>query len=171
VSTILGPIGGMVIAGAIFISTFGTAGIYTLTAPRIYFAMAADGVFFAKVAEVHPRYRTPALAIIVQSAWATVLILFWGTFNELISYVVFTDWIFFALTAASIFVFRKRSPGEPRPYRALGYPITPIIFIGMALWFIANTLMEKPQQAWAGLGFLALGVPVYFYWKRKGRAF
>jgi len=165
VSVVFGPIGGSIIALTIFISTFGTTGIYTLTAPRIYYAMAVDGVFFKKVAEVHPRYRTPAAAILIQSSWAVVLILFWGTFDRLISYVVFTDWIFFGLTAASVFVFRKRRPNADRPYKTLGYPFTPLLFLVIALWFIINTLIEKPEQAWAGLGFLALGVPVYLYWK------
>ncbi|MBM2845376.1 MAG: amino acid permease [Bacteroidetes bacterium] len=169
VGTILGPAGGSVIALAIFISTFGTTGIYTLTAPRIYFAMARDGVFFQRVAEIHPRYQTPAFAIMVQSAWAIILIFFWGTFDELISYVVFTDWIFFGLTAASVFILRKRLPDAERPYRTLGYPLTPLFFVAMAAWFVVNTLMEKPEQAWAGLGFLALGVPVYYFWKKKSR--
>jgi APA family basic amino acid/polyamine antiporter len=169
IGVVLGPTGGTIISLAIFISTFGTAGIYTLTAPRIYFAMAHDGVFFRSVANVHPRFHTPALAIIIQSAWACMLILFWGTFNELISYVVFTDWIFFGLTAASIFVFRRRAPNAPRPYRTLGYPVTPLLFLGVAVWFVINTFVEKPQQAVAGLAFLALGVPVYYFWKKRGQ--
>ncbi|MBI4428128.1 MAG: amino acid permease [Ignavibacteriales bacterium] len=167
VSVALGPVGGTIIALTIFISTFGTAGIYTLTAPRIYYAMANDGLFFKKVAEVHPRYHTPVNAILIQSAWAIVLILFWRTFDRLISYVVFTDWIFFALTAASVFVFRKRLPDAERPYKTVAYPFPPIFFIAVATWFVINTLMERPQEAWAGLGFLALGVPVYYFWKRR----
>ncbi len=166
-AVILGPIGGSIIALAIFISTFGTAGIYTLTAPRIYYAMANDRLFFHKVAEVHPRYCTPAFAIILQSSWAVVLILFWGTFENLISYVVFTDWIFFALAGASVFLFRRRLPNADRPYRTFGYPFTPIFFIAASVWFVLNTLVEKPAQAWAGIGFLALGVPVYYYWKTR----
>jgi APA family basic amino acid/polyamine antiporter len=167
IGVVLGPAGAGIIALAIFISTFGTAGIYTLTAPRIYFAMANDGVFFQKVANIHPTFHTPAVAIIVQSLWAVVLIFFWGTFNELISYVVFTDWIFFGLAAASIFVFRKKNAAAERPYRTLGYPFTPLFFIAIAAWFVFKTLFEKPEQAIAGLGFLAVGVPVYFWWKRR----
>jgi APA family basic amino acid/polyamine antiporter len=167
ISVVMGPMGASIIAIAIFISTFGTAGIYTLTAPRIYFAMANDGVFFKKVAEVHPKYQTPAVAIVIQSIWAIVLIMFWGTFDRLISYVVFTDWIFFGLTAASIFVFRKKKPNAERPYRTFGYPFTPIFFIVIAAWFVFNTLFERPDQAIAGLGFLALGVPIYYFWKAQ----
>ncbi len=169
VGTILGPAGGSVIAIAIFISTFGTTGIYTLTAPRIYHAMAVDGVFFRTIAGIHPRFRTPAFAILLQSGWAITLILFWGTFENLISYVVFTDWIFFALTAASVFIFRHREPGAHRPYRTFGYPLTPLFFILIAVWFVLSTLIEKPEQSWAGLAFLALGVPMYFYYKGRSR--
>jgi APA family basic amino acid/polyamine antiporter len=164
---VLGPAGGTAVAVAIFISTFGTAGIYTLTAPRIYHAMASDGVFFRSVAAVHPRFRTPVVAILLQSGWAILLVLFWGTFENLISYVVFTDWIFFALAAASVFLFRRRNPDAERPYRTIGYPFTPLFFIAVAVWFVVSTLIEKPEQAWAGLLFLALGVPVYYYWKRR----
>jgi len=164
VGTVFGPTGGSLIAFAIFISTFGTAGIYTLSAPRIYYAMAADGLFFKQIAVIHPTFNTPANAIVLQSTWAIILILFWGTFENLISYVVFTDWIFFGLTAACVLVLRRTLPDASRPYRTLGYPITPLFFVLMAAWFVVNTLVEKPEQAWAGIIFLALGVPVYYYW-------
>lgn len=170
VGTVLGPIGSSLIAIAIFISTFGVVGIYTLTAPRIYYAMAADGVFFKKVAEIHPRYNTPAFSIIAGSVWAAVLILFWGTFDKLISYVVFTDWIFFALGGASVIVMRITMPNAERPYRVPGYPLVPLFFVGTSVWFVVNTLIEKPEQAWAGLLFLGMGVPVYYYWKRRSAA-
>ena len=168
VSTVLGPAGGSLISVAIFVSTFGIVGIYTLTAPRIYYAMAADGLFFRKVAEIHPRFQTPAFAIITQSVWAVVLILFWGTFENLISYVVFTDWIFFALGGFSVIVFRRTMPGAPRPFRVPGYPWVPLFFVAMSVWFVVTTLVQKPEQAWAGLVFLGLGVPVYYYWKTRG---
>lgn len=167
ISVILGPVGGTIIALTIFISTFGTTGIYTLTAPRIYYAMARDGVFFKKVAEVHPRFRTPMFAIVLQSVWAILLLFFWGTYEKLISYVVFTDWIFFALAALSVFVFRKRTPNAERPYKTLGYPFTPFLFITLSTLFVCYTMIEKPAESFAGLGFLALGVPVYYLWKKK----
>jgi APA family basic amino acid/polyamine antiporter len=81
--------------------------------------------------------------------------------------VVFTDWIFFALAAASVFVLRSRFPDAERPYRTLGYPLTPLFFIAISVWFVLNTLIEKPAQAWAGLGFLLVGVPVFYFWKNK----
>ena len=167
VRTVVGTKAGGLIAVAIFISTFGTAGIYTLTAPRIYFAMASDGIFFNQVSRIHPKYNTPYNAIILQSTWAIILILFWGTFDNLISYVVFTDWIFFALTAATIFIFRNKLPDAKREYKTSGYPLTPFFFIGIAVWFVINTLIEKPEQAVAGIIMLALGLPVYYYWNKK----
>ena len=129
IARVLGPAGGSLISLAIVISTFGVIGIYTLTAPRIYYAMAADGVFFRRVAEIHPRFGTPAFAIIFQSLWAAVLVLFWGTFENLISYVVFTDWIFFALAGAGVIVLRRKMPGAARPYRVPGYPWVPLFFV------------------------------------------
>jgi basic amino acid/polyamine antiporter, APA family len=167
VGSVLGSTGGIAIALAVFISTFGTTGIYTLTAPRVYYAMATHGMFFKKVAELHPRYQTPALAIIIQSVWAILLILFWRTFENLISYVVFTDWIFFTLAGASIFVFRIRAPRAHRPYHTAGYPWTSLFFVAVSVWFVVNTFISKPEQAWAGIGFLALGVPVYYFWNHQ----
>ena len=163
----MGPVGGIIISLTIFISTFGTTGIYTLTAPRIYYAMATDGVFFKKVAEVHPRFQTPMFAILSQTVWAIVLLLFWGTYEKLISYVTFTDWIFFALAAIGVFVLRRKHQDTVRPYKTLGYPVTPLIFISIAVWFVVNTLIARPEEAGVGLAFLALGVPVYYVWKRK----
>ncbi len=168
-AVVLGGVGGGFIAIVIFISTFGTSGIYSLAAPRIYFAMAGDGTFFKKVAEIHPKYKTPSFAIIFQCIWACILILFWGTFENLISYVVFADSIFFALTAAAIYLFRKRQPNAERKYKTPGYPVTPMIFIGLNVWFIAYTLINKPLESFAGLGFVLLGIPIYYYWKAKSR--
>jgi APA family basic amino acid/polyamine antiporter len=164
---VIGPAGGGLIAMVIFISTFGSTGVYTLTVPRVYYAMAKDGLFFARVAALHPRFHTPVVAILLQSGWALVLIFFWGTFNELISYVVFTDWIFFGLTAAGVLVLRRKRPDLPRTYKALGYPLTPFVFVAVSAWFVLNTMLVKPLQAWVGIAFLALGVPVYLFWSRQ----
>jgi len=165
VSTVI-PFGGALVAIVIAISTFGTAGIYCLSAPRLYYAMAADGLFFKRLAEVHPKFRTPVNAILVQSVWAIVLLLFWGTFEDVITYVVFMDWIFFGLTAACIFIFRATRKGIARPYRTTGYPVTPLIFIGISFYFVVNTLVERPLHAWAGLIFTFVGVLIFYYFKR-----
>ncbi len=161
------PWGGGLVAVLIAVSTFGTALIYTLSAPRIYYAMAEDGLFFRKLAEVHPRFRTPVYAVVTQSVWAIVVILVWGTFEKVITYVTFTDWIFFTATAFSVILFRRSRPDDDRPYRTFGYPVTPLIFVVISAWFVINTLVEQPLLAGAGLGFLGLGFPVYLYFKSK----
>ena len=161
------PFGGALIAVLIAISTFGTLGIYTLSAPRIYYAMAKDGLFFKKLAWVHPKFRTPIYAILVQSTWAVVLLLFWGTFEDLITYVVFTDWIFFGLTAAGVLVLRHKRKDLARPYKTFGYPIVPLIFISITFLFVLNVLIAKPLHAWAGLILIFVSLPIYYYFKRK----
>jgi APA family basic amino acid/polyamine antiporter len=160
------PLGGVLVALIIAISTFGTAGIYTLSAPRIYYAMAKDKMFFSRLAEVHPKFHTPVNAIITQSLWAILLLLFWGTFEDVITYVVFTDWIFFCLTAISIFVFRYKKRKQNRPYKTFGYPITPIIFILITSFFVINTLIEKPLHAWSGLIFMVVGTLLFYSFKK-----
>ncbi|MCJ7680625.1 MAG: amino acid permease [Candidatus Aminicenantes bacterium] len=163
------PFGGLFIAVIIAISVIGTAGIYILSSPRIYYAMARDGLFFKSLAKVHDRFHTPVNAIIAQSVWAILLLLFWGTFEDLITYVVFTDWIFFCLTACAIFIFRRTRKDKPRPYRTLGYPVTPLIFIVITFLFVVNTLIEKPVHAWAGLIFMAAGTVVFYFFKKRLR--
>jgi APA family basic amino acid/polyamine antiporter len=158
-------LGGKFISFLIVLSVLGTIGIYILTAPRIYFAMAKDGLFFKQFAEIHPRYQTPFWAIIFQSFWTILLLIFWKTFSNLITYVVFVDTAFFFLTAAAIFQFRKRK--LVRNYSTLAYPVTPLVFMGMSAFVVVNTLIEKPEQAIAGLFFLGLGGLAFIYFKRK----
>jgi basic amino acid/polyamine antiporter, APA family len=159
--------GAKFISFTIVLSVLGTIGIYILTAPRIYFAMADDGLFFKFISKIHPTYKTPQYAIILQSAWTIVLLIFWKTFNDLITFVVFIDALFFFLAAYSIFIFRKKRSNAPRNYRAWGYPITPLIFMLIEAFIVINTLIEKPKQAYAGLIFLAIGVIFYFYFKKN----
>jgi APA family basic amino acid/polyamine antiporter len=168
VGTVL-PWGGALVAVLIAVSTFGTALIYTLSAPRIYYAMAEDGIFFKRLAEVHPTFRTPVYAVLTQSVWAIGAILVWGTFEKVITYVTFTDWIFFTITAFIVILFRKSRAGAKRPYRTFGYPVTPLIFVVISGWFVINTLVQQPLQAGAGLTFLALGYPVFLFFKRIRR--
>jgi basic amino acid/polyamine antiporter, APA family len=168
VTTIL-PSGGMIVAAIIAISTFGTMGIYTLSTPRIYYAMAEDGLFFKSLAKVHPVYKTPVNSIIAQSVWAMILLLFWGTFEDLITYTVSVEWIFFTLAAAGIFIFRKKLKDIKRPYKTFGYPVTPLIFICINIWFVINIMIQKPLHMALGIGFLLLGVPVYIFFKRKNK--
>jgi basic amino acid/polyamine antiporter, APA family len=166
VSTVI-PFGGMLVAGLIAISTFGTIGIYTLSTPRIYYAMAEDGLFFKSIAKVHPVFKTPVNAIIAQSVWSVILLLFWGTLENLITYTVSVEWIFFTLAAAGIFIFRKKLKNTERPYKTFGYPVTPLIFIIINTWFVFNIMINKPLHMAIGFGFLLLGVPLFLYFKKK----
>jgi basic amino acid/polyamine antiporter, APA family len=149
----------------ILVSIFSAANGLALTGPRMYFAMARDRVFFRALGEVHPRFGTPALAVAVSAAWATLLALS-GTFEQLFTYVVFASWMFAALAAASVFVLRRLRPDAARPFRVPGYPITPALFIAAAVAIVVNTVVARPLQALIGLGIVATGVPVYFVWRR-----
>ncbi|MEZ4919115.1 MAG: amino acid permease [Saprospiraceae bacterium] len=167
----LAPWGAPLMAFLIALSTFGTTGIYCMTAPRIYYAMAKDGIFFPGLAKVHPKWQTPMNAILLQSAWSLILLMFWGTFENLIEYVTFMDWIGLLLVGTTVFVFRARRPNAERSYKTFGYPITPAIFIAISTWFVAFTLFEKPVKAGAGLIVVGLGWLVYtFYFKKKKQA-
>ncbi|GJM34388.1 MAG: amino acid transporter [Saprospiraceae bacterium] len=167
IATLL-PYGGKLVAIAIAISIFGTIGIYTMSAPRIYFAMAKDGIFFKSLAFIHPRYRTPVNAMLVQAIWAIILLLFWGTFSNLITYVTFMDIVFMTLAGFSVFVFRIKLPEKNRPYRTFGYPVIPLIFVLVSGAFVINTVIHRPVQALAGLFLLGLGLCVYFGFRKKG---
>lgn len=160
--------GGILVAILIVLSTFGTAGIYTLSAPRIYYAMGTDKVFFPWLADLHPKFGTPVKAIVLQSVWAGILLVFWGTFESLATYVVFMDWIFMTLAAIALFKFRRTAgDSDSVIYKVPFYPITPLIFIGISVWFLGSTLMGRPEQALAGLILMLIGLPFYFLFKRS----
>lgn len=169
VGALLGPIAGKLIAAVILVSMFSAANGLTLTAPRLYYSMSRDGVFFRKLAEVHPRFGTPAVAIVVCSLWAMCLAAT-GTFEQLFTYVVFVGWIFYALGGLAIFVYRRRAPGAARPFRVPGYPITPLLFVAAALAVVVNTVVTQPGRAALGLIVTVIGAPVFFIWRaRRGR--
>jgi len=165
VHTLFGPAAAKLVTLVILVSIFSAANGLALTGPRMYFAMARDGVFLRALAEVHPRFGTPARAVAVSAAWAALLALS-GTFEQLFTYVVFASWIFAALAAASVFVLRRRRPDAPRPFRVPGYPWTPALFIAAAAAVVVNTVIARPVQALIGLAIVATGVPVYFLWRR-----
>ena len=166
ISTVLAS-GGVIIAILIAISTFGTALINTMVAPRIYYAMADDGVFFKGMAKIHPKFQTPVNAIIAQAIWAVILVAIWGTFNAVITYVIFIDWIFFIFVAFIVILFRFKRKDLERPYKTIGYPLTPVIFILTSFLFVLNTLIHNWLYAGAGLLFLGLGIPVYYFFKNR----
>jgi len=167
VSTIVSPAAAKLVAIMILISIFSAANGTMLTSPRVYYAMARDRLFFQRLAEVHPRFKTPAFAIIAGAVWSIVLAVT-GTFEQLLTYVVFIGWIFYALAAASIFVYRRRMPEAVLPYRVPGYPLTPLLFIAAAAALAVNTIATQPARAAIGLGIVLLGAPAYLIWRSKG---
>jgi APA family basic amino acid/polyamine antiporter len=163
----LGPGAGKLVALAILVSIASAANGLTLTSPRVYFAMARDGVFFRRLGEVHPRYRTPAFAVLGSAAWAVVLAAT-GTFEQLLTYVVFAGWGFYALGGLAIFHYRWRRPELPRPFRAPGYPVTPLLFVLAALGIVLSTFLAHPGRAALGTSMVAAGAPAYWLWTRLG---
>jgi basic amino acid/polyamine antiporter, APA family len=164
---LLGPRGAGVIAAGIAVSSFGFLNLVILVTPRVFQAMAADGVFLPRLARLHPVYRTPGAAIVLQAAWAVVLTLS-GSFAQLVDYVTFGDWIFFGLTVAGLFVYRRRDHGAPAAgFRAPGYPFTPALFVLAAAYVVVSAVAANPRNAALGTLLIALGVPVYAYWARR----
>ena len=164
---LIGPRGARFVSALILCSIFGALNGTILTSPRVYYAMAKDGVFFRVVARIHPRYQTPAVALIVLGAWSTVLAVS-GSFEQLYTYVIFAMWIFSAAAIAGVIILRRRMPDLHRPYKVWGYPILPIAFILAALAIVANTLVSKPKESVLGLAIVLAGVPLYYAWKRWG---
>jgi APA family basic amino acid/polyamine antiporter len=165
-SAVLGPSAAKIIALTILISVFSSLNSVPLTAPRVFYAMASDGLFFRKLAEVHPRFRTPAVAITALGVWSAILACV-GRFQTLINYTIFVAWIFYGLGAASVFAYRRKYPDLPRPYLVPGYPWTPLVFTLAAAALVLNVIFSTPANAVAGLGIVALGVPAYFWWRTK----
>jgi APA family basic amino acid/polyamine antiporter len=158
--------GAAIMAAAILISTFGCANGMTLAGARVYYAMSKDGLFFKSCGKLHPRYRTPVVSLVVQAAW-TCLLCVSGSYGQLLDYIIFAALIFYILTIASVFVLRRKLPDAPRPYKALGYPVLPVIYIAMAIWICVVLLRYKPQYTWPGLIIVLLGIPVYVFWHRS----
>jgi APA family basic amino acid/polyamine antiporter len=157
--------GAYLMAAAILISTFGCANGLSLAGARVYYAMSQDGLFFKSVGKLHPRYRTPTAGLMVQAAWTALLCLS-GTYSQLLEYIIFAVLVFYILTIIGLFVLRVKEPDTPRPYKALGYPFLPALYIVMATWICIVLLRYKPQYTWPGLALVLLGVPVYFFWSR-----
>lgn len=170
---IYGPGADRLIAAAIATSAFGFLDLTLLAQTRIYYAMGKDGVFLPNLARLHPRFQTPALAILLQAAWGIALVLT-GTYGELVDSVVFGDWIFFGLTVAAIFIFRRRIPigsREPGTFRTPGYPVVPALFVLAAAVAVGSAVRANPLRSAVGVALLATGLPVYrFFVRRKERA-
>ena len=166
----LGQRGATFIAAAIAISTLGFLSQSILTAPRVYFAMADDGLFFRAIARLDPRTRVPVLAIVLQIAW-TIVIALSGRYEQILNYVVSMDFLFFGLTATTIFVFRRRAArGEmnaSQGYRMPGHPVSTAIFVAICWWVVVNTVYRYPQNSLVGFALLLAGIPVYWFWSRR----
>jgi basic amino acid/polyamine antiporter, APA family len=171
-TAVLGPWAGKIIALTILISTFSAANSVILTAPRVFYAMANDNLFFKKLAEVHPRFRTPAAAVIALGVWSAVLACA-GKFAELIGGVIFIGWVFYGLGAAAIFPIRRASRGKSIPYRVPGYPFTPLLFVLAAAAIVANAIylaFRDPIQfrnVTVAIVLFLLGLPAYYFWRRR----
>ena len=165
----LGRVGRTLIEGGIAVSTFGFLNLVILVTPRVYQAMARDGLFFRGLATLHPRFRTPVAAIALQAGWAIALLLT-GTYGELLDYVTFADWIFFAATAATLVVYRRRGvEGERRHFRAPLYPWSVALFVLAAAYVIAGSVVSSPNNALRGTVLLVAGVPLYALWRSRAR--
>jgi len=159
-------LGGALMAVAILLSTFGCNNGLILAGARVYYAMAKDGLFFRSVGKVHPRYHTPAVSLMVQMVWTCVLCLS-GSYGQLLDYIIFAVLVFYILTIAGLFVLRRTRPDVDRPYKAVGYPLLPAIYIVMAIYIDLVLLRYKPQYTWPGLIIVLIGIPVYFVWTRR----
>ncbi len=162
--TAFGESGGKLISIAFVLSALGALNGSTLTGARVPFAMARDGLFVARVGVLNARTRVPAAAVLMQAVWACVLAAS-GTYDQLTDYVVFASWIFYGLATSAVFVLRFRAPDLPRPYKTLGYPAVPLVFVMAAAWLVVNTLINRPVESVAGLVLIALGLPVYWYFR------
>ncbi|HXB55663.1 MAG TPA: amino acid permease [Vicinamibacteria bacterium] len=165
-TALFGPIGATLIAAAVAISTFGSTHGTILTGARVNYAMAKDHLFFSSAARVHPRFQTPHVSLWWQGCWSALLVLS-GTFDQLFTFAMFAAILMYAGATAAVFTLRRKRPEMPRPYRTWGYPWMPLVYLGALLLLAGNTLSERPVESLAGLGLLALGVPVYQYWRRR----
>jgi basic amino acid/polyamine antiporter, APA family len=162
---LVGPQGATFVSVLILCSIFGALNGNVLGAPRAFFAMSRDGLFFSAVGNVHPRYETPAVAIAIQAAWAIVLAIS-GTYEQLYTYVICTGWFFYAAATLAVPLLRRKLPDLPRPYKVWGYPVLPIAFTLAALAIVGNTLVRSTRESLLGMGIVLLGIPVFLYWRK-----
>jgi APA family basic amino acid/polyamine antiporter len=168
-ATLFSPGAAVWLSAMIAVSCFSAAATCTLSGARVYLAMAQDGVFFKRMAVIHPRWRTPAFSLIGQGLWAALLTVS-GRYDQLYTYVIFGMVLSYTLTVIGLFVLRWKRPEFPRPYRCAGYPWLPAIYVLVGGGWTLNTIVTRPTQALAGMGIILLGVPGYLYWKKKSRA-
>ncbi len=163
---ILGGAGASAVAIAAMISIFAALNGSILSGSRVPYAAARDGYFFRPIARVHPQYRTPGISILALSAWAALLVLS-GRYEQLYTYVIFASWILYGMTTAAVIVLRIKRPDLPRPYRTLGYPVVPVLFVLVALILVLSTLFDSPRESLMGIVLILVGLPFYFHWRRS----
>jgi APA family basic amino acid/polyamine antiporter len=164
----LGAGAATIMAVAILFSTFGCNNGLILSGPRVYYAMARDGLFFDRAGQLHPAFRTPVFGLIAQAIWAMVLCIS-GTYGQLLDYVIFAALVFYFLTTLALFRLRRNRPDLPRPVRAFGYPVLPALYMAAVAGIMMILLIYRPLYTWPGLIIVALGLPVYLIWRRAGR--
>ena len=169
VNSFWGKTGVLLISLLILIATFGCTNTTILLSSRLYYKMANQGLFFKKADFIHPRYNTPSFALVMQAGWASVLVLS-GSFDQLTDMLIFASFIFYGATTLGVFILRRQMPDAPRPYRVIGYPVVPGLFIIFCILLIANTLIERPREAGIGLFLIFTGLPFYFYWRKNSHA-
>ncbi len=168
-SAVMGDTAASIVTAVVLLSMLGALHGAIFAGARVYYAMARDGLFFRGIGQVHPRFRTPAKAILWQGVWAGALTLS-GTFEQLITFVMFVTIAFWIAATASVFTLRKKYPDRPRSYRTWGYPIVPLLFIVASSGILINTIFERPVESLSGLAIALLGIPAYYHWKKKVRA-
>ena len=167
VALVVGTLGAGLVSAAMAISMLVTLNGTIMSGARVPFAMARDGYFFQSIAEVHPRFRTPSIAIIVQAALAISLLLLGGSFRQFFSLAIFAEWLFYMIAGSTIFVFRQRDPDADRPYRVWGYPVVPVLFVGVSALLLYFTFTDNlPNSAYGMLAILA-GIPVFYFFARR----
>lgn len=165
---ILGNTGGLIISLLILVTTLGCTNTTILAAPRLYFAMAKEGLFFKSAGDLHPKFNTPSTAFIFQAVVVSLLIIS-GSFDQLTDMLIFASFIFYGATTLGVFILRKKMPDAPRPYKTWGYPVVPALFIVFCVALLIITFASKPREAMMGLSLMLSGIPFYFYWKKVNR--
>ena len=164
--TFLGSFGGRLISIAFILSALGALNGLILSSARVPFAMARDGLFFSRFSAVSSASRVPVWSIIIQALWSSVLAIS-GSYDQLTDYVIFASWIFYGMTTSAVFVLRQKMPDKSRPYKTLGYPVIPLVFVLVALWLVINTLVARPVESATGLALISLGLPVFLYYRYR----
>ncbi|MCI0448240.1 MAG: amino acid permease [Chlorobi bacterium] len=163
---VVGNWGGAFVAIAVMVSTFGTTNGTILVSARVYYAMARDGLFFKKLEDVHHKYRTPGVSLLIQGLWASAITMT-GSFDQLTDMLIFVSWIFYGLGAYGVFVLRKKMPNAERPYKAFGYPVLPIVFVLFSAFFVGFSVWYNVRNAVFGLILVVIGIPLYFWFRKK----